>query len=371
LIEHKRQTTGADPLVSVIVPMRNEATYIGACLQSILDSTWSGSDVEIIVVDGQSDDDSVAIVNDFASRHPQIRTFPNALKTASHAMNIGIQEARGDYVLRMDAHVVYDRHYIERSVSLLRDNAYENVVAVGGIALPMGRGLRSSAIALAVSSPFGAGDAHYRLARTPRLVDTIWNGCWQRETLRQAGGFDEQWLRNQDYELNYRLRRAGGQLLLDPSVRCHHYMRESLRRLARQYFEFGTWRVRTIVTHPGSLRWRQLIAPLFVLLLIACAVIGATLTVLPLLILVGGYAGSALVAASLAYRRTQRRRRELPVSAAVTATRRFRQWQLIPVTAIAFVIIHLAWGCGFFNGIYRFWLPRVRWFNWRQQSGHG
>lgn len=367
LTEAQRRALKDTPRVSVIVPMRNEAKYIGACLQSIIDNTWSGDDVEIIVVDGESEDTSPAIVAAMAQQHRQIRSLTNRQRTAPHAMNIGIHAARGQYVLRMDAHAIYDREYIERSIGTLEDNAHHGVVGVGGVAQPVGAGLRASAIALAVRSAFGAGDAHYRFARDARFVDTIWNGCWTRDTLIDAGGFNEQWLRNQDYELNYRLRQSGGRLMLNPQIRCHHYMRDSLQRLARQYFEFGTWRVRTLVTHPGSLRWRQLVAPLFVVAIVACLLLSITLSSLPLILLGAGYGAAALSAAIVSYRRHH-------TKIAMTGSTHCAPapgWQLIPTTALAFAIIHLAWGIGFFNGIGRFGIPRIKMTDWRQLGGLG
>lgn len=329
--------------VSVIIPMRNEAQYIEACIQSIVTGNWPAQDLEIIVVDGASDDSSRRIVTELMRKWPQIQLIDNPNRTAPHAMNIGINTARGDFVLRMDAHVIYDADYIVCSVHALQAHEGEGAVGVGGIAKPVGMTYRSCAIALATRSPFGAGDAHYRFASTARWVDTIWNGCWRRQTLLDVGGFNEQWLRNQDYELNYRLRQAGGRLLLDPAVHCRHYMRRSLWRLTRQYFQFGTWRVRTLREHPGSLRLRQLAAPCWVLGLVLTFVIGITLTWLPMIALVGFYL--------------------LAATAFATHISWPEHMAFIPGTIVAFFTMHTAWGLGFFNGLRRFGIPRVK-------SGH-
>ena len=253
------------PLVTVVVPMRNEAAGILRCLESILANQIPG-DLELLVLDGESTDGSAQLVGELAMRAPRVRLLDNPARLPADAFNIGLAAARGRYLVRMDAHTLYEPDYISESVRLLEETGAANV---GGVQRATGTTATSRAIAAAVSSRFAAGDAAYRNATTAGWTDTVYLGSWRTDTLRALGGMRPGWAVNEDYEMNIRLRASGGRIYLSPTIRSTYFVRGSLSKLARQYFRYGFWKVRTLRMHPGSVRWRQLVAPAFALSLLA------------------------------------------------------------------------------------------------------
>ncbi len=191
------------------------------------------------------------------------------------------------------------------------------------------------AIALAYQSRFAAGDAAFRYAGDERWVDTVYLGAWRTGTLRRLGGMNESWLVNEDYELNYRLRQAGGKILLPPTIRSRYWVRPSLRALARQYFRYGMWRVRTMATHLGSLRWRQLASPLLVAGLVGSAALAP----------IAPRAALALPAIYLL---------ACVIASAATASQKEAGVRFLPILPVIFATIHLSWGTGFLAGLVRF-----------------
>lgn len=317
----------SDPLVTVVVPMRNEARGIVACLESILASVPPGDDLELLVLDGQSTDTSAHLVRELAARDPRVRLLDNPARLQADAFNIGLAEARGRYLVRMDAHTLYEPDYISECVRLLEETGAANV---GGVQRATGNTATSRAIAAAVSSRFAAGDAAYRHATEPAWVDTVYLGAWRTSTLHELGGMRPGWAVNEDYEMNVRLRAAGGRIYLSPTIRSTYFVRGSLSKLARQYFRYGFWKVRTLRMHPGSVRWRQLVAPGFALSLLltpaAVATFGPFLGTLHLL----AYAAANLSASVAVASRTA--------------------WSHLLRLPVIFLLIHCGWGFGFLAG---------------------
>lgn len=315
-----------DPLVTIVVPMRNEAAGITACLDSILANQGVAGGIEVLVLDGDSSDKSPAVVAQLAERDPRIRLIANPDRLQAAAFNRGLAAARGKYLIRMDAHTLYASDYIAECVRLLEETGAANV---GGVQRAVGTDLISGAIAAAVSHPFAAGDARYRHATSPGWVDTVYLGAWRTATLRELGGMRPEMAVNEDYEMNIRLRRAGGRVYLSPSIRSTYSVRGSLAKLARQYFRYGFWKVRTLLLHPGSLRWRQLVAPLFVLSVVAT----------PFLVMwFGAIGASHLVLYAIA---------NLIASVAVAGR---AEWRYLMVLPLIFLAIHVCWGSGFLVG---------------------
>ena len=227
------------PFVSVLVPCRNEGRFIGEALTSIIGTDYPSDRLEILVIDGDSDDDTRLAVADYARRHAHVRLLHNPRRTAPAALNIGLGEARGDIIVRMDAHNSYPAHYIPRLVQWLEQSGADNV---GGTwdTRPGSKSAIARAIAAALAHPFGVGNAYFRIGTSaPRWVDTVPFGCYRRNVFARIGGFDEDLVRNQDDELNLRLRRNGGRILLVPDVVSVYYARDSLRKLARMYYQYG------------------------------------------------------------------------------------------------------------------------------------
>jgi hypothetical protein len=194
----------------------------------------------------------------------------------------------------------------------------------------VGRSWLSGAIAAAVSSRFAAGDAKYRYTTEATFTDTVYLGSWRTQLLRELGGMREDLAVNEDYEMNIRLRARGGRVYLSPTIRSRYFVRPSLASLSRQYRRYGFWKARTLLEHPESLRWRQAIAPAFVLSLVAAW---------PLIHWLGPIGGTHLLVYAVA---------NLAASV-VTAAR--SQWRFLPILPVAFLIIHLSWGASLLAGL--------------------
>jgi glycosyltransferase involved in cell wall biosynthesis len=323
------------PLVSVIIPIRNEERTIMRCLDSVLQTDYPKDHLEILVVEGLSTDRTARIVLEYSKQYSFIRLLNNPKCIQAAALNVGLQEANGEIIVRMDAHTTYAPDYIRQCITALKTTGAANV---GGMQKPIGTGYVSGAIAAAYSSPFAAGDAKYRYSDEKQWVDTVYLGAWRAQTLIDIGGFDEDWPVNEDYELNYRLRKKGGKILLSPQIKCRYYVRGSFPKLARQYLGYGFWKVKTVAAHPASLRWRQLACPTFVASLTlsaACISFSPKLT----LIVPFAYAMSSLIASFCAAAR--------------------RGFRYLPALPLIFAIIHMCWGMGFWAGLAVFGLPRL------------
>jgi glycosyltransferase involved in cell wall biosynthesis len=329
------------PTVSILIPMRNEERYIGTCLDSVLANDYPEDKLEIIVVDGMSDDQSQVIVEHYSRQHPFIHLLENPQRIQSAALNIGIANARGEILVRMDAHTIYAPDYVSKCVTTLLRSGATNV---GGMQAPNGENYASRSIAAAVSSPFAAGDAKYRYGNKETWVDTVFLGCWRRKDMVELGGFREDCGVNEDYELNYRLRKNGGTILFSPEIKCTYFVRPSVKALWRQYFRYGWSRIRTLKLHPGSLRWRQLVPPLFALLFILSALTGGAL-----LAAGNNYAWlGAVVPATYLF---------VDLIFSVRAAQS-RGWQYLPMLLfVVFPTIHFAWGLGFLWGLKKYGFP--------------
>ncbi len=324
------------PLVSVVVPCRNERRYIGPCLDALLAMDYPHDRLEILVVDGMSDDGTREVLAEYSARHPIVRILDNPRRVTPNALNIGVAGSKGDVIMPIGAHNSSPPHYIGRLVQCLEESGADNV---GGILItePGGPGCSARAIAVAMAHPFGVGNSHFRIGTTqPRWVDTVPFGCYRREVFDRIGLFDEDLIRNQDDELNIRLLRAGGRILLVPDVVSSYHARDSLRKLWRMYYQYGYFKPLVARKVGGVFTWRQLVPPAFVLALIvsAFAAIIAPKTTPALAIIVAVYV-SALAAMAL------------PVAA-----------RHGPRVALAFCAaiptLHLSYGVGFLKGVVDF-----------------
>jgi len=204
--------------VTVIVPCRNERRYIAACLDSILATAYPADRLEVLVVDGASDDGTRDAVRAYAAREPRVRLLDNPRRSAPAALNLGIRAARGEIIARMDAHVVYPPHYLPVLVEALLETGADNV-GCPIVTLPADESATARAIACALSHPFGVGNSRFRIGSAVRReVDTVPFGCFRRDVFDRVGLFDEELIRNQDDEFNFRLIRSGGRVLLVPDV---------------------------------------------------------------------------------------------------------------------------------------------------------
>lgn len=320
--------------VTVILPCRNEARYIDPCLDSILAATYPADALEVLVVDGQSTDATRDKVAEYSAKHPRIRLLDNPKRIVPTALNIGIREATGDVIVRMDAHVVYPPEYIPRLVAALTESGADNV---GGcmVTLPADGTATAQAIAIGLGHPFGVGNSHFRIgARQQQFVDTVPFGCFPRDVFQRVGLFDEEMVRNQDDEFNHRILRKGGRVLLLPDVVCYYYARGSFRQVARMFYQYGAFKPLVARKSGRIMTIRQLVPAAFVLGLGGSAV--GSLLWSPLIWGTAGIA-AAYSAAVLA-------------CAARVAASHGRRCALA-LTAV-FPIVHLSYGIGFLRGLW-------------------
>lgn len=313
-----------DPLVTIVVPMLDEAGFIEACLDGFERQTWPLDRLDVVVVDGGSTDGSRKTVDALAARHGWLRVIDNPDRIVSAAFNRGRDAAKGDVVCLFSSHGVPDVSYVERSVEVLRETG---AAGVGGRYLHLGTDPGSRAIGMAMVSWFGMASPH-RFAEERAEVDTISHPAYVKAALDEIGPFDESLTRNEDYELNYRLRSAGHRLVFDPSIVSVYRPRPGLAAMARQFYWYGRGKAAVIRLHPRSVRARHLVPP--------AAVAGGALAP----VLLASPAGRRLVALGAGGYLAL-------LGAAVAAARPASHDADSRVLAASFPLMHAAWGTGF------------------------
>lgn len=316
------------PLVTVVLPMLDEVATIKACLDRFGSQSYGTDNLDVVVVDGGSTDGSRELVERYASEHPWCRVVDNPKKKAAAAFNVGVREARGSVLVLFSSHGEPLPDFVEESVNVLLDTG---AAGVGGRYHHLGVDPVSSAVGLAMVSPVGMASSH-RTVTTRREVDTISHPAYDIEVMRAVGPFDETLERNSDYEFNYRVRRAGHQLVVDPAIESIYRPRPSLSALARQFWWYGRWKERTVRRHPGSIRPRHLVAPGAVAAF-ATSPVWARHPVGRRLFVVGAAAYAAVVLVGVVGARP-------------------RQHGADPaVLAACFPVMHGAWGAGFLTSL--------------------
>jgi len=330
-------TLDPQPLVSVIIPVRNEAGFIERCLRCLLENDYPPARVELLVIDGLSDDGTREIVQRLAEETGQIRMVDNPQRITPVAMNIGIRESNGDYIIITGGHAETPPEFISAHVREFQ--AHPEAWCVGGWVDTVSSTLVGRAVAAAMSSPVGVGNARFRLGDYEGYVDTL-AGAYRRWVFDRIGLFDEELVRNQDDELNHRLIQAGGKIWMSRAIHCRYFSRASLRKLARQYFQWGFWRIRTMQKRGKPATLRQ-IAPL-VFVLIWLVLIAGALIWRPIGWGLAGFAGLYAVA--------------LLAGAADVARR--TAWREAFWAPLVFAILHFCYGFGSLKGMLWFVLLR-------------
>jgi len=339
-----RPAPGEPPFVSIVIPCFNEERYIYKVLENLAGQYQSGR-FEIVVVDGRSTDATRERVADFKRAYPslRVRLVDNPVRNIPAGVNLGIADARGDVIVRMDAHSIPSANYVRRCVEQLEGAEEVAVVGMPWRIRPGAETRAARAVALAVAHPFGIGDAKYRMPdrAATEFVDTVPFGVFRKSLWREVGGFNEALLANEDYDFHYRIRERGGRILLDTSGHSLYFARPTIRELARQYFRYGTWKAQMVKLHPRSLRWRHLVAPAFVAGVLLTALAGFWWRPAWLLLL------AAVVPYTL-----------LSLLCAFQLARRARELSLLPLIALIFPVLHVAWGSSFWLGLLR--APRLQ-----------
>ena len=253
------------PLVSILLPVRNEAKSIKNCLQSILDQDYPKNRMQIIVADGCSEDKTREIVQCFIDEYPNIILVHNPGEIVPTGLNAALKEACGEYIIRVDGHTKISNDYVKECVLALERSGADNV---GGKMSAEGNTNFGGAVTIATSSSFGVGNALFHYSDKEEWVDTVYLGAWPRNVFTRIGLFDEEMVRDQDDEFNYRLRANGGRILLSPNIKSKYTVRNTPKALWKQYYQYGYWKVRVLQKHPLQMSYRQFVPSLFVLSLI-------------------------------------------------------------------------------------------------------
>lgn len=311
------------PRLSVVMPARNEADHLDAAVRAVLAQDYPGM-LEVVVAVAPSDDDTAAVAARLAALDGRVRVVDNPHGTAPSGLNRAIEVAGGAVIARVDAHAELTPGYLRRAVSTLQATGAGNV---GGVQRAVGRTPMQRAVAAAMSSRFGTGDARFHYGGAPGPSDTVYLGVFDRAALDEVGRFDERLIRNQDYELNIRLRAAGHVVWFDPELEVVYRPRASLRALASQYGQYGRWKRVVLRQHPGSWKWRQL-APPVALVANAVGLFGAVVT--PWALVIPGTYVAGVIGAS-----------------AVVAEGEPALFVRLPAV---FATMHLSWGAGFLAG---------------------
>ncbi|MGE0646201.1 MAG: glycosyltransferase [Nitrospira sp.] len=320
------------PLLSAIVPCRNERRHIETCVRSLLAQERPQGGMEVIIVDGLSDDGTREILEELSKEHSELRVVENPRRVTPCAMNAGIREARGQYIAILGAHCDYASDYLRVCASLLKE--HPEVGCVGGPIISVGKSLFGQAVAAAMSHPVGIGNARHRHPNFEGYAEGACFPVFRKEVFEKVGLYDEMLVRNQDDELNYRFTKQGGKVFLSPRARATYFVRETVTSLFRQYFEYGYWRVAVLRKHRVPASFRQIVPPLFMSLMAGSVIVGWLLPgwwkllagVLPVLY------GTALLIAGL----TQKGNRD---------------WRVVLLFPVAASILHIAYAWGVLYGI--------------------
>jgi succinoglycan biosynthesis protein ExoA len=314
----------AEPEVSIIMPVRNEAASLDATLASVC-SQVTDAPVEVIVVDDHSTDSTRSIIERWVAQDERVRLVINQRRGAANALNSGLEAARGRYLVRVDGHSIIPPDYVQALFDHMRSGACEGA---GGQKRAVGEGPFGRAVAIAHGSRFGIGNSKYHYSQRRELVDHIPFGAYVTERARAIGGWDEELRPNEDYDFDFRYQQAGGRLLFDPAIVFDWRVRETPARLAHQYYAYGRGKFRTLVRHPSSLHLRWLVPPMLVVSLAAGVLLSWTTRGRVFLVAVGG--SYALF---------------LAVGATILGSR--GGMRLAPHAALALGTMHLSWGTGF------------------------
>lgn len=312
----------ASPAVSVILPVLNEEAHLEDSILAILSQDYQGS-FEVILALGPSRDRTNEIADALTKRDPRVKLVSNPTGKTAAALNLAVAASQNPIIVRVDGHAEIPRNYISLAVEILLETGAVNV---GGIMAAEGITKFEKAVARAMRSPLGVGASRFHTGGNAGEADTVYLGSFRREAINQAGGFDERYTRAQDWELNHRLRKNGGLIYFDPRLQVTYRPRPTLSKLAKQYFQYGTWRRVVSRSHSGTINLRYL-APPVTLLGCIFSVIGGSL-INPLLYIPAAVYG-VFVAIS-----------------AVMISRSLREF----ISLLAIIpTMHFAWGAGFIS----------------------
>lgn len=310
----------SQPPVSVILPILNEERDLTACVSAILQQRYVG-EIEVILALGPSTDNTDQIASQLAAADSRIKIVKNPSGKTAAALNLAIGTAKNEIICRIDGHAQINDLYIATAVKVLQETAAVNV---GGLMDAVGTGGFESAVAAAMKSKLGVGAAKFHTGGVAGPADTVYLGTFKKSAVLQVGGFNEKYIRAQDWELNHRLRLAGGVIWFDPRLIVTYRPRSTFAKLAKQYFQYGRWRRAVSRSHPGTINFRYLAPPVALLLNLIS-------------LLLGGFVNSLFFIPATIYL-------TLIIIGGTIVGKTFSQRLRLPSV---FLTMHMAWGLGF------------------------
>ncbi len=338
-------------IVSVVIPCRNEEKNIAACVSAIYASHLpEGCALEVLIVDGQSDDGTLQIISELQKKYSGLHLITNPKRITPVAFNLGIQNAKGDYIQIIGARQIIAEDYILKGISKLQ--SHPEIWCIGGKVENVFENELGEIIAKAMDSPFGVGAGNFRILKASAYVDTVGTPLFRKAVFEKAGLFDESLVRNQDDELSFRILKAGGKIFLDVEMKVKYFVRGNFKNLFKQYFQYGYWKVYVNKKHRTITTLRQL-APagfmLFILLVLPIAIVSfiafvksggtATIYLWPIIIYCGVALPYVLMAGITAFSKAEK----------ITQVNNYFQ---------TFLILHSAYGLGYLQGIFHFLVLR-------------
>jgi len=318
--------------VSITIPCRNEERYIGKCLLSIVNCNYDKKLLSVFVCDGFSDDSTIAIIKDLANKHGYIHLIENKKQTTPFALNLGLKANHADIKIILGAHAEIYPDYINQCIKAF--NFDEQLGCVGGIIENVYENETAEAIGKAMSSGFGVGNAHFRTGQLDGYVDTVAFGAYKKEVFEKIGYFDEELIRNQDDEFNFRLLKHGFKIYLYRPIKSKYYVRASFKKLYKQYYQYGYWKVYVNKKHQTITTLRQIVPLLFVLFLFGGAVLSIIMPILGILYLsiLGLYFMAGVYSAS----------------------KQAKSLNIVLNIVKCFFVLHFSYGLGYLKGIIDF-----------------
>ncbi|SKA20406.1 Glycosyltransferase, GT2 family [Chitinophaga eiseniae] len=316
--------------IAIVIAAKNEEKYIEKCITSITEQNYPQELVKIIVCDGKSTDRTPDIVKAISGVSPNVELLINEREAAPFAFNLGIRHSNTNYLMILGAHAELKPNYLTDAISFLE--AHPEISCLGGILDNVYENEASKAIGTAMSLPFGVGNAHFRTGAQEGFVDTVAFGIYKREIFEAIGVFDEELIRNQDDEFNYRLTKWGGKIYLLPALQSRYFVRASFKKLFRQYYQYGYWKVFVNKKHKIVTSVRQLFPPMFVLFLVS----------LPVMLLLGTWFLYFYLAILCLY---------LLIASwfAAKSANSFKNFSNI---FLSFLCLHVGYGAGYLVGLY-------------------
>lgn len=320
------------PFVSALLVTRNEIDYIEDSLISLINQTYPKDKYEIIVIDGMSDDGTrdliQSIIDKYSTDKFSITMLENPKRILASGWNLGIKNAKGDFVVRIDAHAVAPENFIRKNVETILS---VEAVCVGGKLITKSLDEKGKTISKVLSSPFGVGNSSFRVSDTPAYTDTAVYGLYRKEIFDKVGYFDESFIRNQDIELHSRIKRSGGKFYFNPKIESIYFARNTIKKMIRQAFGNGKWNMILLKKKKSALSIRHLIPFAFVLYI--------------LLSLIGGFVCKFIWILAIAVLLLHL------TLGFISALKKDANLKELYVMPILFLMLHFAYGCGFFSGL--------------------